>query len=141
MEENNIKDLTRFINLIKSKIIQKPTVKKYNKSDLIHNSKFSFYKYNNIKKFRILSFELQYSYLFEFKYDLYNFNTLEPQKEKTKKKINVYNTASELRKELPGIYFDVYYDLSDAKRNKMDSKYDHFNLKLDTYDYEKWYKQ
>ena len=53
----------------------------------------------------------------------------------------MYNTASELRKELPGIYFDVYYDLSDAKRNKMDSKYDHFNLKLDTYDYEKWYKQ
>ena len=56
----------------------------HNKSDLIKNRKFNFYKYTN-------TFESKYSHLFDFKYDLYHFNKLQRQKETTKiKKINVY---------------------------------------------------
>ena len=39
------------------------------------------------------------------------------------------------------IYFDEYYDLSDAKKSKMDPKYDPANLTLDEYDYSEWYKE
>ena len=55
--------------------------------------------------------------------DLVKFNKLKMQK-KTKQKTNVYSTASELYKDLLGIYFDKYYKLSNAKRKKIDSKYD-----------------
>ena len=43
--------------------INKKPVKKYSKSDLIYRSKFSFYKYCNIKRFNSLSFE-SYLYLY-----------------------------------------------------------------------------
>ena len=46
------------------------------------------------------------------------------------------DTASELYHEMLGIYFDEYHDLSDAKRSKMDPKYDPIYLTLDGYDYE-----
>ena len=45
----------------------------------------------------------------------------------------MYNTASELYNDLLGIYFDEYYELSDAKRNKMKYKYDPKKLFLETY--------
>ena len=36
----------------------------------------------------------------------------------------MYSTASDLYKDLLGIYFDKYYKLPNAKRKKIDSKYD-----------------
>lgn len=53
----------------------------------------------------------------------------------------VYNTASKLHNELLTTCFDEYNDLSDAKRNKMNLKYDSANLALDEYDYSEWYKK
>ena len=41
---------------------------------------------------------------------------------------------------MPEAYFDEYYDLSDAKRSKIHSKYVPANLTLDEYDYIEWYK-
>ena len=35
----------------------------------------------------------------------------------------------------------IYFDLSDAKRCKMDPKYDSINLTLDAYDYDEWYTE
>ena len=58
-----------------------------------------------------------------------------------KKKINVYDIASELCNELLEIYFDGYNGLSDVKRKKINLKYNPVNLMLDTYDYKKWYKE
>ena len=51
-------------------------------------------------------------------------NLVNPEKElkkKNKKKIKVYNTASELYIELLRIYFNEYYDFLNAKK-KMDTK-------------------
>ena len=50
----------------------------------MYNSKFSFYKYHDTNNFSSLSFVSKYSYLFNFKYELDNFNELEPQKKKKK---------------------------------------------------------
>ena len=36
---------------------------------------------------------------------------------------------------------DDYFDLSDAKRNKIDPKYDPANITLHEYDYSEWYKE
>ena len=56
-------------------------------------------------------------------------------KKAKKKRTNVYNTASELYNDLLEIYFDEYYELSDAKRDKMKCKYDPKKLFLETYNY------
>ena len=53
----------------------------------------------------------------------------------------MYDTFSELYNDLLETYFDEYYDLSDAKKNKIGPKYDPANLTLDEYDYNKWYKK
>ena len=54
----------------------------------------------------------------------------------------MYATASKLYNDLQRIYFDEYYDLSDSKRSKMDSKYDcPTNLTLQRYNYSEWYKE
>ena len=62
------------MNLIKKEDVgtrkKKIALKKYNNSNLIYSSKFSFYKYHNIKKFDQLSFKTKYSDLAEFSYDL-----------------------------------------------------------------------
>ena len=61
---------------------------------------------------------------------------LDPQKQHTKtKSMNVYDVASELNNELPGIYLDEYIDFSDTK-SKMDPKYYLINLTLNAYDYD-----
>ena len=39
------------------------------------------------------------------------------------------------------IYFDDIYDLFDAKRTKMDPKYEPINLILNAYDFEELYKE
>ena len=51
------------------------------------------------------------------------------------------DTSSGLYNNLLETYFDEYYDLSDAKRSKIDPKYDHANSTLDEYDYNEWYKK
>ena len=71
-----------------------------------------------------------YSFLSNFSNDLDKFSRLKPQQQKKK---NVYNTASELYNDLLETYFDVYYDLWDAKRSRMDPQYDPANLTLDEY--------
>ena len=53
----------------------------------------------------------------------------------------MYDTSSECFNDLPETYFDEYYDLSDAKRSKIDSKYELANLTLDEYNYNEWYKE
>ena len=53
----------------------------------------------------------------------------------------MYDAASDLYNELLWIYFDEYYDLLDATRSKMDSKYNPINVTLDEYDYKEWYKE
>ena len=76
----------------------------------------SFYKYGDIKKIDNLSLESNYSFLANFLNDL---------------KMNFLNILIETN-------FDEYYDLSDAKRSKIDPKYDPANLRLDEYNYSKW---
>ena len=73
------------IKFFRSNEKEKPTLKKYNKSDLICNSKYSFYKYyRDNKKIDSFSFKSKYSFLFEFFDDLNEFNKLKTQKEKNK---------------------------------------------------------
>ena len=43
------------------KIKKKTTVKKYNRSNLVYDSKYNFYKYTNIKNVNSLSLELKLS--------------------------------------------------------------------------------
>ena len=62
---------------------EKPTFKKYNRSNLIYNNKYSFYKYYNNKKFNSLSLTSKYPILLSFYIDLNKFNNLNPQKEST----------------------------------------------------------
>ena len=69
----------------------------------MYNSKFSFYKYHDTNNFSSLSFVSKYSYLFNFKYELDNFNKLEPQKKKKRKQVDVYHKASKLCNEFLGI--------------------------------------
>ena len=52
----------------------------------------------------------------------------------------MYNTASELYSDLLGIYIDEYYELSDAKRNKMKDKYGPEKLFLETSNYNLWFE-
>ena len=47
----------------------------------------------------------------------------------------MYDTASELCKELLEVYFDEHDILSDAKRKNMNTKYNPTDLILDTNDY------
>ena len=115
---------------------------KYNKSDLIYDVNYSFNKYCNIKKFANLSLKSKYSFLANFFNDLNKFNSLKVQKEKQKKKkTNEYDTASKLYNVLLKTYFDEYYNLSDAKRSKMDPRYDPANLTLDEHEYSELYKK
>ena len=44
------------------------------------------FEYQDIKKFRRLSFEWKYALSYDFYYDLNNFNILKPQKEDTEEK-------------------------------------------------------
>ena len=62
---------------------RKPTLKKYNISDLIYNANHSFYKYRDIKEFDNLSLESKYSsFLANLFNDLDKFNKLKLQKKK-----------------------------------------------------------
>ena len=63
---------------------KKVTITKYNKWNLIYDSKHSFYRYrNNKKKNANFSFKSKYSFLIEFYYGLEIFDRLDPQKRHT----------------------------------------------------------
>ena len=130
-------DTFRFDKIIKK---EKQALENYNKSNLIYNSKHSFYKYYcDSKKFDSLSLKSKYSFLLEFSKDLNKFKESKTKKQKTeKKKTNVYIMSSELYNNFLEIYYDKYNELSDFKRNKMDTKYDRKNLFLKGYDYNVW---
>ena len=65
---------------------EKQKIRKYNKSDQIYNSKYSFQKYYRYnEKFGTFSIESKYSFLAKFLEDLNKFNKLNPQKESSKK--------------------------------------------------------
>ena len=95
--------------------------KKHNKSDLIYDANHSLQKYHSTKKSGRLALKSKCLFLANFCDDLDKFSRLKPQKEKHthKKTTNVYDTASALYNMLLEIYFDEYYDLSDAKGSKM----------------------
>ena len=65
----------------------------------------------------LITFPLNQSILLlsNFFNDLVNFNNLKTEKEK----VNVYDNASELYNDYLKIQFDQYYELSDAKREKL----------------------
>ena len=101
-------------------INKKVTLKKYSTSDLVYEGNYSFYKnYRDTKKLDKLSLKSKHLFLVTFIYDLDKFTELKTQKERTqKKKINVYNKATELYSDFPSIYFNEYSELSDDKRKK-----------------------
>ena len=104
---------------------EEPKIKKYNKSNLIYNSKYSFYKhYSDRKKFDNISFESKNSFLNEFFNYLIKFNKLTTQKEETQKKkqmwmIQLQNYIMDFLKSN-----DKYNKFSDAKKRKLGDKYD-----------------
>ena len=53
----------------------------------------------------------------------------------------MYNTASEWYSDLLETYFDGFYVLLDARRSKIDPKWDPANLTFDKYGYSEWYKE
>ena len=101
-------------------INKKVTLKNYSTSDLVYEGNYSFYKnYRDTKKLDKLSLKSKHLFLVTFIYDLDKFTKLKTQKERTqKKKINVYNKATELYSDFPSIYFNEYSELSDDKRKK-----------------------
>ena len=113
-QHQKLDDAFEFDKMIKK---EEPTFKNYNKSNLIYNSKYSFYKYHcDSKTFDNLSFKSKYYFLYKFSNNLNKFTKLKTIKEITKKKkTNVHNTVSELYNELLGTYFDEYYYLSDPE--------------------------
>ena len=78
-------------------------------------------------------------FLLEFSEDLNNTKKVKTQKQKTEKKINKCDTASQLYIFLE-VYYDEYNELSDDKRNKMDPQYKPEELFLEEYNYEGWYE-
>ena len=50
----------------------------------------------------------------------------------------MYDKTSELYNDFLGIYYHKYYELSDDKRKKIESKYNPNDLFLDGYDYNVW---
>ena len=87
------------------------------------------------KKFDNLSFKSKHFFLKgffdEFFFNLDKLNNVNPKKSTKKKKINVYDKASELYNNCLGIYYHKYYELSDDKRKTIESKYDPKDLFLD----------
>ena len=131
-------DTYEFDKIIKK---EKPTFKKYNRSNLIYNSKYSFYENYNIN-FNSLSLISKYKILFSFYNELDNFYSLKSQEESTKeRKVTVYDTASEMYNDCVDAYFDQYMAISDNEKSKLGKKYDPINLFLvDTYNHDDWYK-
>ena len=104
-------------------MIKKAITGTCNKSDVIYKSKNSFYKYyRDTKDFDSLSFRSKYSFLAEFSDDIVEFGELKHRNENAKrKKIKVYDTASELYNKFPDKDSDEYYDLEKKKEERKKS--------------------
>ena len=86
---------------------EKLQYKKYNSSNLVYNSKHSFYGYYNDNKYNSYPLELKYTILISFFVYLNKLSNVNPQKESTeKKKGTVYNNAVEL--------YNVYLPLDET---------------------------
>ena len=72
--------------------------------------------------------------------DLNKLKKVKTQKEKTERKKNVYNKASELYNDFLGICFGEYYELADDKRDKVKHKYYPKKLFLKTCNYDYWFE-
>ena len=84
---------------------EKPVPNKYSKSDSIYQGNYSFTSIFVIKTNWQPSFKSKHSFLVQLLNDSNKFNKLKPQKEETKKKkLNVYEQASELYNDSLGIY-------------------------------------
>ena len=70
-------DTFEFDKIIKK---EKPTLKKYDRSNLIYDSKYSLYPYYNIKHFNSLSLVSKYPILFSFCSELNKLNNINPRK-------------------------------------------------------------
>ena len=115
------------------KIIKKQN---YGKSNLRYDANHC---YHDRKKFDNLSFKSSSnsfkSFLNKFFDDFDKLNNLNPQKASTKeRKTNVDDKTSELYNDFLGIYFHKYFELSDDKRKKIESKYDPKDLFRNGYD-------
>ena len=81
------------------KIIRKenPIFKKCNRSNMIYDSKYSFYAYHDINKINSLFLKSKYPIFLSFHSDLNKFHNLNPRKGRTKDiKATVYDNALEL---------------------------------------------
>ena len=85
----------------------------------------------------LLRQNIQFYYFFN---DLNKFNSLNPQSIK-ERKVRVYDNTPELYNEYLEIYFDQYMALLDARKRKLENKYNPINLFLDTYNYNSWFEE
>ena len=77
-------DTDEFVRIKQRNKKKNTTIKKYNRSNLIYNSKHRFYEFYNNKLFNSSSsLESKYLSLLSFYTDLNKFNNLNPQKENT----------------------------------------------------------
>ena len=116
-----LNDTFKFDKIIKK---QKPALETYGKSNLIYNSKPSFYKYyRDSKKFVTLSLKSKYLFLLEYSNNLTKFKVLKAKKQSKKKEKN-RNKKNQ----------NEYNELLGDKWNRMDPK----NFFLKRYDYSVW---
>ena len=133
LQKNSVRFVNAFDKAIKK---EKPTLKKYNRSNPIYDSKHSFYPYFKIKDFNSLSALSKHPILFLFCSELNKFSNTKPWKGRTKdKKAIVYNNASEIYNDYLEIYFNQYMTRLDAKRRKLSDNYNPEKLFLERYDY------
>ena len=97
---------------------EKPTLKKYNRWNLIYDSKYRFYPSYNIEDFNSFSLTSKYPILFSLCSELNKFNNINPRKRQKDKKATAYDNASELYNEYLEIYFTRYMTISDAKKKE-----------------------
>ena len=122
--------------------LHKRVLKKYNRSDLICNSKFSFYKYHDINEFNGHSSESKFAFLDSF-YQNFNKSNSEKSRDKHTKKIKniVCNKASEFYKGFLRSYFVKYKNFLSSKTLSLKSNYDPKNFFLGNNDYGGWYEK
>ena len=102
-------------------------------------NRISFYSYSDDKKFDTLSLKLKYSYLLIFYVDL---QKLKPQNlDKIKENEEVHNTLSELYNKMFENCYAEYNNLSDVKKNKYNKKLKSKKLKVEHYDYDRWFRE
>ena len=141
MQRNSIQkwdEIYEFDKIIKK---EKPALKKYNKSDLIYDSRYSIYSYLNITNSISISPESKYPILLLVYTELNKINNLKLQKGHTKeKKRTLYNTSSELYSTYLGIYFGQHMAFPDASKKELGDKCNPINLFLDIYNYDDWFE-